>query len=235
MIYILREYISSAGSENLRDRLKQHLNNPNKDFKEVIIFISKDELLTKSHIKYLESRIVKIAHEAKNAEIDNANVPTQSSLSEADVSDMEYYLDQVKLVLPTVGISFLIPTTQTSGHVNTNPIANPPLTTKIYKLKGDKFKATMFETDESFIVQKGSEANINTFDSISKGWIKQRDKLKANKILVESNGKYLFTEDTIFSSPSAASSIILGRNSPGPSVWIDSKGNSLKDNELKSN
>lgn len=39
-------YIGEA--ENIKNRLKQHLSDLNKDFKELIFFVSKDELLTKT-------------------------------------------------------------------------------------------------------------------------------------------------------------------------------------------
>lgn len=62
-------YIGEA--ENIKTRLRQHLSDPNKDFKELVFFISKDELLTKTQIKYLEARLVQLALEAKTAQIDN--------------------------------------------------------------------------------------------------------------------------------------------------------------------
>jgi len=60
-----RIYIGEA--ENIKKRLKDHLSNPEKEFKEIIFFISKDELLTKTQIKYLESRLVQLAIDAKTA------------------------------------------------------------------------------------------------------------------------------------------------------------------------
>lgn len=84
-----RIYIGEA--ENLRKRLKKHLADSDKDFIEIIAFISKDEMLTKSHIKYLESQIIQLAKNAKNAEIDNTVQPELSTLPEADISDMEYF------------------------------------------------------------------------------------------------------------------------------------------------
>ena len=102
-------YIGEA--ENIRTRLKQHLSDSNKDFKELIFFVSKDELLTKTQIKYLESRVVQLALEAKTAQIDNGNTPSLPTLHEADISDMEYFLDQMKLILPVMGFRFLISST----------------------------------------------------------------------------------------------------------------------------
>ena len=89
-------YIGEA--ENIKSRLKQHLSDPKKDFKELIFFVSKDELLTKTQIRYLESRLIQLAINAKTAQIDNGNSPSLPKLHEADISDMEYFLDQIKLM-----------------------------------------------------------------------------------------------------------------------------------------
>lgn len=54
-------YIGEA--ENIYDRLLHHLSN--KDFwNEVVLFTSKDENLTKAHVKFLESNLVQIATQA---------------------------------------------------------------------------------------------------------------------------------------------------------------------------
>ncbi len=107
--YDERIYIEEA--ENIKTRIKQHLADSNKDFKELIFFISKDELLTKTQIRYLESRLVEEAKDAKTAEIDNSTNPSRPTLHEADISDMEYYLEQMKLILPVMGFKFLISST----------------------------------------------------------------------------------------------------------------------------
>lgn len=116
-----RIYIGEA--ENVGVRIKQHIADSKKDFNELIFFISKDELLTKTQIRYLESRLVQLAIEAKSAEIDNGNFPALPTLHEADISDMEYFLDQVKLILPIMGFKFLISTTikpnEKIDHVDT--------------------------------------------------------------------------------------------------------------------
>ena len=75
---------------------------------------------------------------------------------------------------------------------------------------------------------KGSEANKKTSKSIAKGWLRIRSKLIKEKVLVEKNNKLVFSEDTTFSSPSAASSVILGRQAPGPVSWLDETGLTYK-------
>lgn len=227
--YNERIYIGEA--ERIGNRLKQHFNNPDKDFKECIIFISKDEMLTKSHIKYLESRLVSLANEARNAEIVNANSPTESSLSEADISDMEYFIDQIKLILPINGIQALVPTIITKE--NKKKIDEEKLEDNKYFISNNRLNAIMYETSEGFVVAKNSDASISTSKSIMESWLKLRKKLIDSNSLVEDNGKYRFSEDVIFSSPSAASSVVLGRQSSGPLEWINADGIPYK--EINSN
>ena len=76
-----RVYIGEA--ENIYERLLTHLKE--KDFwHECVVFISKDNNLNKAHVKYLENRMYTIAKEAGRYQLENSNIPTQSSLSEAD-------------------------------------------------------------------------------------------------------------------------------------------------------
>lgn len=223
--YNERIYIGEA--ENIKKRLKQHLGNSEKEFNEVIFFISKDELLTKSHIKYIESRLVAMAKAAKNSEIENGNNPGESTLSEADRSDMEYFIEQIKIILPTAGYFFLL-----SSTLHLNKDQNAPAKEKdrpIFFLYSKKISAQMVETDEGFIVLKNSEASKTVSKSISIGWLRIRERLTKNEVLIDTGDNYLFKEDTVFSSASAASSVILGHQSPGPQLWKDENGKSYKE------
>ena len=56
-----------------------------------------------------------------------------------------------------------------------------------------------------------------------------RRKLIETKILMEKEDKYIFVEDTIFNSPSAASNMILGRNSNGFTEWVNKEGLTFKE------
>lgn len=218
-------YIGEA--ENIKTRLKQHLSDPNKDFKELIFFVSKDELLTKTQIRYLESRLVQLALEAKTAQIDNGNSPSLPTLHEADISDMEYFLEQIKLILPVMGFKFLISSTVKQTVENVTESLNSVHET--YFIKTKSFKASMRETDQGYIVTKGSEAKKDLSDSCTETYVNMRRKLVETEIMVEENGKLIFAEDTVFNSPSASSNMILGRNSNGFTEWINKKGQTFRD------
>jgi hypothetical protein len=220
-----RIYIGEA--ENIRVRIKQHLSDPNKDFKELVFFVSKDELLTKTQIKYLESRLVQLALDAKTAQIENGTSPSLPTLHEADISDMEYFLEQMKLILPVMGFKFLIPST-VKMVLEINQIEKD-VVHEIYYIKTKTFKASMIETDQGYIVSKGSEAKKELSLSCTDTYRNMRKKLLETKILVEDQDKLIFTEDAIFNSPSAASNMVLGRNSNGFTEWINKGGKTFKD------
>ncbi|MBS4033133.1 MAG: GIY-YIG nuclease family protein [Ignavibacterium sp.] len=221
--YSERIYIGEA--ENIGKRIKQHLGDTARDFYEIAFFISKDELLTKSQIKYLEARLISLAIEAKTAEIENGNAPNLPTLHEADVSDMEYFLEQIKLVLPLLSFNFLKSTTVRENQYT--EIQNKK--SNIFRLKNKRFKAKMVVTDDGFIVERNSQANKSVTASMTSNYKKLRQKLIETGVLVDKGNNYIFSEDTIFSSPSAASNIVLGRQSAGPLEWINSQNKSYKD------
>jgi hypothetical protein len=59
--------------------------------------------------------------------------------------------------------------------------------------------------------------------------------LLETKILLESGDKLIFTEDTVFNSPSAASNMVLGRNSNGFTEWVNTEGFTFKEVQEKLN
>jgi hypothetical protein len=215
-----RVYIGEA--EELRARLKQHI--ADRDFESVVCFLSKDEMLTKAHIKYLESRLIALSKEANSSYIENSNNPKGARLSEADVSDMEYFIEQIRLILPTVGMNTLV---VAAPHSTTE--AQSAVGETAYKVKSKTIDATMIETSTGFVVKAGSQASLTTSKSIAEGWLKIRKKLIDAGILRQQGENLVFSEDASFSSPSAASSVVLGRQAPGPISWVDSSGKTYKE------
>lgn len=224
-----QEKIYIGEAENVKTRIKQHLQNSKKDFVELIFFISKDDLLTKTQINYLESRLVQLAIDAKTAEIDNGNTPSLPTLHEADISDMEYFLDQLKLILPVMGFRFLISSIVKQPEKSETQIQEKV----ILNIKRNKLIANMYINNQGFIVTKGSLAKKNLSKSCTITYRKLRQKLLDTEILIDNGEFYEFVEDTIFSSASAASNMVLGRNSNGYTEWVSEKGIPLK--ELENN
>lgn len=226
--YTERIYIGEA--ENLRKRIKDHLKNSDKDFfTEIIIFIS--SILTKSHIRFLESKLINEAIKAKSAEIENSNLTGLPFLPEAEVSDMIYFLEQIRLILPLAGFRFLIPTA-----ISDNQTIESEKNVKdieYYHIKHSTLIATMYEDDKGFIVKKGSQANKNLSNSITQTYRDLKKKLISDGSLIEYPDLYIFNNDVVFNSISAASNIVLGRQSNGNTEWINNDEKSYKQRQLE--
>lgn len=212
-------YIGEA--EELASRLKQHM--ADRDFESVICFSSKDDTLTKAHIKYLEARLIQLAKEANTSRVENGNAPRGARLSEADTSDMDYFIEQIKLILPVVGIRSLVALAPHSPASFKQTIGQ-----REFKVKSRELSATMVEVDGAFVVRAGSEASLSTSKSIAPGWLNIRKKLLDAGVLEAKTDRFVFVEDASFSSPSAASSVVLGRQAPGPVSWVLEDGRTYK-------
>ena len=97
-------YIGEA--EVVRDRLKQHRD---KEFwVHAITFVSKDENLTKSHIRYLEGRLIEEAVNIARFKVMNGQ-SSGSKLPESDREGMESFLGRIVQLLPVLGCDLLTP------------------------------------------------------------------------------------------------------------------------------
>jgi len=216
-------YIGEA--ESILKRLNQQLSS--KDFwNEAIVFISKDENLNKAHIKYLENRLHEIAKSTNRYSVDNTIIPTQSSISESDRAEMEEFIEYIKLLVNTLGHKVF----EEKREIK------PKAKSEIFTIKAARGAEGQGEpTSDGFVVLKGSKAAGSTVPSMTQNFIKLRDKLIENGILSAKGDHLEFQEDYIFSSPSTASSILLGRNSNGLTEWKLKNGKSLKEYEQSSN
>ncbi|GAB3124506.1 GIY-YIG nuclease family protein [Novispirillum itersonii] len=95
-------------TDSVGKRLAQHNKDDAKEFwEQTCIVTSKDQNLTKAHVRYLESRLIQIAAGAGRARLANSTAPDVPMLPEADLSDMEVFIDQLRVVLPVLGLDLL--------------------------------------------------------------------------------------------------------------------------------
>ena len=204
----------------------QHLTQ--KDFwTEAIVFISKDENLNKAHIKYLENRLFDIAKSVNRYQIDNYSIPTQSSIAESDRAEMEEFLENIKILINTLGHKVF----EVKREIKTIE-RELQETFYIRAVRGANAKGE--PTSDGFVVFKGSKVAISPVPSF-KNFLRLRAELIENDIIIK-NGEYFeFSEDYVFSSPSTAAAIVMGRNANGLSEWRLKDGTSLKDFESEKN
>lgn len=212
-------YIGEA--ESILKRITQHLNQ--KDFwNEAIIFISKDENLNKAHVKYLENRLHDIAINSKRYKIENFITPTLSSISESDRAEMEEFIENIKMLVNTLGHKVFEEKRE----------YKPKQKQEVFFIKAARGADGLGEpTSDGFVVFKGSKAAFTVVNSMTSNFIKLRDKLIEDQILVNKGEYFEFTEDYIFSSPSTAAVIVMGRNANGLTEWKLKSGKTLKEFE----
>jgi hypothetical protein len=211
-------YIGEA--ENVYSRLVQHV--AEKEFwNECVVFISKDENLNKAHIKFLESRLHEIATAANRYEILNGNTPTRSSISESDQAEMDEFIEYVAMLTNVLGFKvFESLITEVEGV---------SFESQTLHIKGARGANGMGRrTNDGFVVLKNSEVASETSAAFNNGYKTLRDELFDNGIIQSKNNKFVFVDDYLFSSPSAAAAVITGRAANGLVEWKDQNGKDLK-------
>ncbi|HRH41158.1 MAG TPA: GIY-YIG nuclease family protein [Pyrinomonadaceae bacterium] len=242
-----KEVIYIGESENVFDRLKNHNSDSTKDFwKKTVIFTNKDANLTKGHIRYLESRLIQIAKEANRARLENGTNPEYTILPESDIADMEYFIEQIKLLLPILGLTFALPLSTLSKNQSTDNTTNEiQLESPLFELTYGGVEAYAQEINGEFIVFKGSTVRKKEDSSLKDGAITQRKRiLREGKIIESPQSDYwILTENLPLTSPSTASKIVTGAEINGRKYWKlkdsnqtygdwqESKLNQIKDKE----
>ncbi|MDQ6758269.1 MAG: GIY-YIG nuclease family protein [Acidobacteriota bacterium] len=211
-----RAYIGEA--EIIRDRLKQH---KAKEFwVSAIVFVSKDENLTKAHVRYLESRLLSEAGTISRFTLEQ-NQAGGSRLPESDREDMEVFLERVRQLLPVLGSDILAPIAQSTAKSQPGGIL-------FCRIKGAEGRGQ--RTANGFVVFQGSTAVMDERPSAeSYPYVTaQRKQLISDGTLTRNEGFFLFTRDSEFTSPSAAAVVIHGGSANGLTAWKSMDGRSLK-------
>lgn len=211
-----KDLIYIGESENVVERIKQHLS---KDYwTECVIFISKDDFLNKAHIKYLENRFHTIATDAKRYIIKNSNAPTKSSLSEADIAELEEFIYNARLIVNILGFKAF------ESFAESKKKDDP----ETLSLSVSGINASGQLTSEGFVLFAGSMVCKKMASSLAKSLRVRRESLISEGKI---DDNYIVLEDILFSSPSGASDFVLGYSTSGPLTWKNSQGKTLKEIE----
>ena len=214
-------------TDDAAQRLKEH-NRPEgkggKDFWErVCVVTSKDANLTKGHIKYLESRLIKIARAAGDANCETAPTtctrtcqrPTSPTWSSS--SSRSRPCSRARFRLPSVDAQSAV-----CGRSRRAPRRPWQSSSPIFvgDVKKHGITARAQEIDGEFVVMKGSNARRN-WEGVETSYTKLfKDLVKAGVLSVSADGMHnTFTRDYAFRSPSAAAAVVCGRNTNGRTHW----------------
>ncbi|MBZ0106328.1 MAG: GIY-YIG nuclease family protein [Sulfuricella denitrificans] len=238
-------YVGEA--EIVLDRLCSHING--KDFwTELVAFTSKDDNLTKAHVRYLESRLVAQANNASRYSIENSASPQLPSLPRADRDAMEEFIVGIQTLLGVLGHRVLEPlivrssdpkpvealtSTAIAPSESDSAPALPVTATQpqTFQLRVSNLIATAVRTDEGLVVLANSEAATAIQNSLSVGYRVLRERLISSGVLIENGPKLKFVRDQLFRSPSQAAAIVVGYSINGRDNWKTPSGLSFSDYE----
>ena len=211
-------YVGEA--EKMLVRLKQHLKDHNY-WNDCVVVISKDNILNKAHVKYLENKFYTLAVDAKRSSIINNTVPTCSSISEFDESMLSEFIENARLLVNTLGYKVFY-------RIDTSVVENENSGEVFYIVAARGADAKGFLVPDGFMVIKGSKIAKDTAPSIANSLVNLRNKMLEKNII---NQDFVFATDYMFTSPSLAASIVMGRNANGRTEWKNINNKSIKDIE----
>jgi len=213
-----RLYVGEA--DVLRERLRQHV--AGRDFwTRFVAFTSINEGLNKAHVRYLESRLLELAKAANQWSLDNSTTPSSPPLSEPDRADAEWFLQEMLVIFPLLGIDAF---EAAAGQARTN--AGDEEQTLILDERGAK--ATGREVGDGFVVFEGSRARSREVASIHEYIKDLRSQLQERGVLNRDGDALIFTQDFRFNSPSTAAGVLVGGSANGRIAWKDGHGRTLK-------
>ncbi|QRN85830.1 GIY-YIG nuclease family protein [Clostridia bacterium] len=227
-------YIGQAGvrknGEGILYRLQEHKSNPDKDYwTETVVYTTSNNSFGPTEISYLENRFCNLATEAKRYIVKNGNDPTSGNITEEKESELEEFIDYSKIVMGTFGYKVFEPLNKDSSFIEESSVINESKELFLHmKRKSRKsrkiIEANCKQTNEGFVVLKGSRIETIDSDSIPTGVKESRQ-----KAAIDENG--ILQEDILSQSPSYAAAFVIGGHANGLTAWKTTDGKTLKEIE----
>jgi len=196
-------------TENFKERVKDH--DSKKTFwQKALIFVSKDEDITKVDVQYLEHKAIIEAKKANTFVLnENKQTPKAPNLPEFQKDAMDEFFEDIKFLTSFVGCNIFEITQIKKEH--------------LFYISGRGADATGFYNSSGLTILRRSVIAKDLVPSCK--W-KQREKLMKEYAKL-TNGKWVLESDITFSSPSTAARFCLGCNQNGWLGWKDEDGNTL--------
>lgn len=224
-------YIGQAGTrkngEGILNRLQEHKRNPDKDYwTEAVAFTTTNNTFGPTEISYLENQFTKLAIDSKRYIVKNSNEPSLGHVTEEKESELEEYIDYAKIVIGALGYRIFEPIIQSPEIIATvlAPTPEPLLSLILKQGKKEKIVAQGKQTNEGFVIIKGSNIKSSTVKSVPTKALKDRERANLDD-------NFVLLEDMLFNSPSSAASFVTGYAINGKDAWKDEHGRSLNEIE----
>lgn len=228
-VYVGQAIVRQTG-EGLLNRISEHIGKEEEDYwNEAVAFTTSNDILGATEISYLEHRFCEPANKAKRYEVKNKDTPNIGNPTEEKENEMEEFIDYAKIVMGALGYKLFEPYDKQENEQE-DPEPKPDEEPLLYldrKITDvGSVHATGRQTNEGFIVYKGSHISLVNDDTVLES-IKRRKE----KVSLDENGN--ITEDQFSTSPSAAAMFVVGKNANGLTSWRNKDKVTLRDLEEK--
>jgi len=213
----------------LADPIKDRLNNhyANKEFWEKVFVCvgDSDGKLNKALIEHIEARLILMARIAKQSDLKNDVIPKLPTLSASDEQEVEKFLSKLLFLFRVLGLNIFETPVVSQITLSGKDTSNKML---FLNSKGVAAKGS-WGADSTFVVLADSEAVLEPVIKATESIIAHRKGLENNGVLKPENGRFVFSQNHPFKTPSAAAEVILGRAANGRKEWKDGQGKSIND------
>ena len=231
-----RQFAYIGESENVGKRLSEHSLDEAKEaskafWTDTVVLISKDDNLTKSHARYVESCLIRSVGGNPRWSLPNKQEPSNDAgkLPLPDKVDMGYFVDQTKTLVGALGWDLfrdMRGQTTEAGAVVRELRHDAIVKSPQFIYDGEGFGAKMeIGRSGDFVVKCESKARVDTTPTIKRGTTALRDTLLEKGVLRKEEGFLKFTSDYSFSSASAAAAVVSGASVNGRIQWKLPNGN----------
>ena len=141
---------------------------------------------------------------------------------------MEEFLANVRVLLGTLGHRVLEPLLTFTHSIQS--VEEGSLSNKLF-FESAGILAHGMQTDEGFLVLKGSQISASVSSSLTSCLKDLREDAIHVGLIEEVGGKLIVTENRLFGSSSYAASFVAGNSRNGRTSWKNGKGKTLKELE----
>lgn len=209
-------YIGQSGS--VGSRVAQH--NQGKDFwSRALVAVSLTNNLTNTHASYLEWLSIKQAVQGGRYALENGNAGARPHTPAPLQADCHEIHETAAVLLATLGHPIFEPVVKPAG---------PTAEGEMYFCNSSDSAGRGLYTEEGFVVLKGSNGRAEMVPSYAAGrGAKVRGRLVDQGVIKPDGDRMVFQKDHLFSSPSSAAHVLMGRASNGWMDWRNAKGEPL--------
>lgn len=224
-------YIGQAGirknGEGVLFRVSEHLRD-NFYFNEVVMLTTNDNSWGPTEISYLENKFTNLAINTNRYRVQNGNDPNPGNVTEEKEAELEFYVEQFRIMLGVLGYKIFVPLVKKSEPVvEENDDELILILSRKIKRSQTIIKARCKRTSEGFVVLAGSQIEETNSEAIPDTIKELREHCKQNNEIKDG----ILTKDYLFKSPSYAASFVLGMTTNGKTDWKTEGGISLKNLE----